>query len=252
MTLRPMKQSHNRQRGFTLIEAVTVLVVLVALAGIAITTLPNLVQQAHRGTGASDMSNLNNVVNQFAQFQGEHPNNLDSLRTDIAAADSIPAIIPATATPDVLQSVQLSTGKLASLNAIGLTDVVEHGAGNATFESADINGTVATLTDTSYVTALGSIGMTTFGNVTPPAADEYCYAVFGVGKQCSMTGVTLQEPPTHFETNNPGEVYSRYVIVYKVHEDGSAAEFLGAGAMHENNVVPAWKAYSGFRANQFN
>jgi prepilin-type N-terminal cleavage/methylation domain-containing protein len=259
--------THRRApEGFSLVELLAVLVIVVALSGLLVTQLPNFVRQAHRSTGASNMAQTNNSVNTFLQLQGEQPNQLDSLIADgtsdlyFKASDTDPGLPSATAADgtdlNLMATATLTAGTLDSLNGAGITEVIDHGTGNATFESADINGVARTLAVGGEIATLGSetfgtAAATNFTGLPDLDAAGDAYAVFGLGRNATIIGETIAEPPIHFDSDNPGTNYSRFGLVFEVFENGSPAEFKGTVAFHGDNIVPYWRAHSGFRAEQF-
>ncbi|MCC5844401.1 MAG: hypothetical protein JJU05_09135 [Verrucomicrobia bacterium] len=227
------------KEGLTLLELVVVLTVLVALAGIVLPSLPNLLRQSHVAVCSTNIPELNKAVIMHSTLNiGQHPNNLDNLVDGDGAGDGLPGGSVA-AYAGNLAVLTLTADELESLEEIGITDVViADWDKNPTFGAH--TGTPAALDDTTDVfIALDAHVADVMG---APTIAGSRFVVFGVGQQASIVGARaggIFEAPVHFSDEagqDPNSVYSRYVLVYRVFDDGEPAEFVGASALHDDGL----------------
>ena len=72
----------RRQRGFTLIELMIVMVIITILAGIGLAVYGNSVQSAKEATLREDLFRMRDAIDQYFADKGKYPSSLDTLVTD--------------------------------------------------------------------------------------------------------------------------------------------------------------------------
>lgn len=243
LTSRHLHQVRGKfHKGLTLLELVVVLTILAAIGGILLPLLPNLLTKTHVAVCTTNIPELNKAMITFNASNFTQPTRFDNLANGAAVWAGVPFSAVAAYT-----SAALTAGQADSLIAAGITNMVQplttaglsptfaahsvpNGAVVKTIASAD---TVLTVTKAALNVALG-------GGVTIDPANTR-YVIFGVGQASTLVGEKsgIFEAPVHFSDNavgNPNNAYGRYFVVYRVLEDGSPAEFVGAAAPNENGL----------------
>ena len=75
---RPLCRQH-RQRAFTLLEVMLVLVIIAAIAGIAVVNVGSFQEKAYRRTAAAEISNLKTMLDSYKLEVGSYPTQLSAL-----------------------------------------------------------------------------------------------------------------------------------------------------------------------------
>jgi Tfp pilus assembly protein PilE len=239
------KRRYN-QLGLTLIELLVVLVILIALAGVLIPQLPNMLTRTHAAAGGTNIPEVNKRIQEFEQVYFKQPANLDNLTSGAALVDYLPndGTDPAGGELDV---VALDDDTAGALTSVGITTVapLQAAPANATFEnyaSPLVPATVATGLNVARVDSAAVARL-----LRPTALANDIYVAFGVGQASEIIGRTANEAGYHFGEGpgeNPGEVYARFIAVYRVAADDGAgasdplerAEFVGVLSIHPENL----------------
>lgn len=206
----------NRNRGFTLIELIVVLMILVGLAAVLIPAVTDMVVRTNASTTSANIAEVSNSIQRYeAQFLN-YPNNLDGLMSDLAgtALDTLAAGLVA-----VTEDVTLDADTLLALNNAGITDVGIHTAADTTFDLP----TSTTLTDTTVLRGLTAAAQLSMGLETTGSAGKY--VVLGIGSLSELNGKTNMDAPVYFPENgslNPEAVYGRFIAVFQI-TDGTDA-----------------------------
>ena len=204
------EQKNGKPAGFTLVELIVVLMILVGLAAILIPAVTDMVARTNASTSVSNISEVANSIQRYETQFLSYPNNLDSLKTDLAGTDldTLSAGITAS-TADVT----LTAATRAPLTAAGITSVGVHAVGDNTFQPA----TATALTDTTVLKGLSAAAQQTLGIETTGVAGKY--VVLGVGSLSDLNGKTSIDAPVYFPENgtlNPDTVYGRFIAVFQI------------------------------------
>lgn len=214
-----LTRSQTSRRAFTLVELIVVLMILVGLAAILIPAITDMVSRTSRSSASSNISEVSGAIQRYEAQYLAYPDNLDSLMESlngtVTTLGSLNPTLPAN-----LANVVLSANTLAALQAAGISNVGVHG---------DDDGTFAMPTATALASADTLKGLTTaaqqaLGLETTGVAGKY--VVLGVGALSDLNGKTMVDAPVHFPRNtvsNPETVYSRFLAVFQITDDSSAA-----------------------------
>lgn len=233
----------TNNKGLTLIELLVVLVILIALAGILIPQLPNMLTRSHAAAASTNIPEANKRIQEFEQIYFKQPAGYDNLASNGALVDYLPGTTGLTATA-------LTAGTANALVNAGITTLsglVEDSAtlagDSATFDSYD---------PTYDITVSGSTDEVAFATeatvealLRPDAGANDAYVALGIGQKSELIGRTTNEAPYHFGEgagSAPQDVYSRYLAIYKVADDGTALDkaiFIGVLALHDDGLANA-------------
>jgi prepilin-type N-terminal cleavage/methylation domain-containing protein len=224
------------QQGLTLIELLVVLVVLIALGGILIPQLPNMLSRTHAASGATNIAEVNKRIQEFEQVYFKQPAGLDNL----ALADASALHTYVSTAGGQLAPLALTAGTAAALEAVGIDSVSALDAvpPNATFDNYNAPLTVAAGVGVASVTPAAVQAL-----LRPTATLTDVYVAFGVGQASEMIGRVTSDAGYHFGEGpgeNPAEVYSRFIAVYKVADTGvnlERAEFVGVLSIHDDTLA---------------
>ncbi|MEZ6187110.1 MAG: prepilin-type N-terminal cleavage/methylation domain-containing protein [Planctomycetota bacterium] len=236
-----------RRRGLTLIELTVVLLVLAAVAGIIVPRLTGYFVRAH---GASGATNIGETVKAIGLYEvnngGNMPNNWDTF-----------VINPTTTT--IVGDMGLTGGDLAAINvptagedaliAAGITNLLYVDNDGTNFNGPDATYTpYATPTPVAInndATPTAMAGLTASGiqalGLQGVAGD---YVVLGLGSQNTLIGNGIVDAPVHFPETSavPQEIYSRFLAVFRLSDDGGTTYFERAklatvAAVHNGEVA---------------
>jgi type II secretory pathway pseudopilin PulG len=256
----------TRRQGLTLMELVVVLVILIALAGILLPLLPSLLTKAHDSVTTTNISEIDKAITGYLGTTLSYPNQFDSLvdasgsmyagllfnplNANSAYNGSAASGLPFTVGPLTPQSGSPSgaSGPAASLTLGGInalmvmsTSTVSPPAFDATYGAyvgvPGVSGSTAAVTANSNVVYASSAYVLQRLNVQPrndsngvPAR----YVVFGLGPYCTIIGARsfgVFNAPVAFGEHSfeqPNVSYARYLIVFRVYDDGARCEYIGA------------------------
>jgi general secretion pathway protein G len=79
--MRAFNTQRSRQRGFTLLELMVVMVILVMLAGVVAMLVTQREEQAKHAKAIADVDVLGNAIDLYHTDNGAYPVTLDALRT---------------------------------------------------------------------------------------------------------------------------------------------------------------------------
>lgn len=227
--------------GYSLIELVVVLTILASLAGLTVSIVGWLKQSADKGTAAHTMGSLLSNIELYHVSTGLYPNQLDSL------LDGTGNLYAGNGTNDLglhtelrdsaggkLTATSLDANLLKSLNAAGLTAVMDHlpvtgaetipGNSGTIFRALASGGKVATI-NTGSTEALAIIDALyppqnggTSGSGLPANIQ---LLVFGFGPRATSVGKTIVAPPSYSGVGDVSSIYNRFLCVFAVANDGS-------------------------------
>ncbi len=237
------RPSRGQRRGLTLMELIVVLVILVGLAGILIPLFPSLVGRTHTAAGATNDSELTKAMQIHEATYFSYPDQFDSLLG--TGGTALFDLLPGGATPvggaTELTTVALTADTAAALTNAGIANVwdLDDATAEPTFNPY---GVIRPLAATGNVAILGTDAI---ARMNLPVGETY--AVFGVGRRCTMIGRTMTDPPVHFaddQENTPEKVYGRKAVVFVLTKSaGTAArtkaKFVGSVSFHADGVVTA-------------
>jgi len=230
----------TNNKGLTLIELLVVLVILIALAGILIPQLPNMLVRTHAAAGSTNITEVNKRIQEFEQVYFKHPANLDNL-VDDGGTDLKHTFVQGGAE---LTVVALTADTADALVDAGIDNVaaLDDDPDHATFANYSTPPTptgVATGLNVARVTSAAVARL-----LRPGAVLNDVYVAFGVGQASEIIGRTANEAGYHFGEGpgeNPEDVYSRFIAVYKVLDatDGALgrAEFVGVLSIHDDELA---------------
>jgi len=222
----------------TLLELIVVLMILVAVAGILVPAITGMVGRSHTSAGAANIAECANAIQRYEAQYLRYPNMLDSLKETLAgAADTdflglgdelVAAVEPVPA---------LTADTLGALNAAGIETVGLHVDPSATADATFQVTSSGTLAVGSILVGPTAAQQVLMGLETTGVAGKY--VVLGIGQQNTAIGKTMLEAPVHFPENgteNPADVYNRFLAVFQILDDGGAAlekaQFVGIMSPH--------------------
>ncbi|MEL7499454.1 MAG: hypothetical protein AAFN77_17755 [Planctomycetota bacterium] len=224
--------SPRRQRprlGLSLLELLVVLTILIALGGIVVSTLPGVLNRTQAATASANVPEIDSTVRRNAMLnQGHIGDQFDSLVSGTASIDgSLPAYLGGA---EIFETASLSPQEVEALSRIGITQLVPASSetDNATYGShtqlpvpVSDNSRVCILNPDMAVTLLPT-------DWNFDAVAEAKYMIVGLGEQSTLVGggpqAAFPEAPVHFSDSrdeNPGSMYSRYLIVIELRPTAS-------------------------------
>lgn len=235
--------------ALTLIELVVVLLVLVALAGILVPQFQNFAGRAHGASGADNAVEISKAITLFEATKLRQPDNFCSL-----VGDGTTAIATSLGTPNhvAIQDGGTAGGNAAFQNrarslanaGIGNLSNIDNTAENATFGSE--TGTQATDGAAVNLAFLNAAGVANLGLAADPDGDGDAtndYVAVGVGESSEMIGSVMVDAPLHFPEGadgQPGDVYARWLAVYRVTDDAEGkAVLVSVATLDDGDMVGA-------------
>lgn len=255
-----MKQSKQRRgnrggwRGFTLLELVVVIAIIIALAAILVATLPDILSNANEAVMVSNLTQMDNMIQTHQSLNhGAFPNAMDSL---IDGTGSLYAGLPGSgddATPvgGYLVPKGLTASHVERLGRVKITEVAvmndEIGKFGASYMSSSGTTAIAEGVTLAFLND-GGDGVYDFADLPGCKMQfeaNHEYVVFGIGRECSLTGVgnLIKDVPvcTHSEgCSSPSEGYSYVCVIfdlgvaYTVGRDFFVPKFVGSVALADN------------------
>lgn len=204
-------QKIDKRNGFTLVELIVVLMILVGLAAVLIPAVTDMVARTNASTATANIAEVANSVQRYETQFLEYPNNLDSLKSDLAVGTDLDTL--AAGLNLVSTDVTVTAALLVPLTVAGITDVGLHTAGDDTFELPASEPLVAdSILKGLSVTAQQDMGLEITG-----VANKY--VLLGIGNLCELNGKTNIDAPVYFPENgtlNPDLVYGRFIAVFQI------------------------------------
>ncbi len=219
--MKTLTKAHSR-KGLTLLELLLVLVVLIATSGILVAVFPNILGLSHSASSSANIEAVTRQLENHKAMFGGYPDSLDLLIDD---ADTLVELGGSIAPTEL--TVSATTGNERWLDALaeaGITGVIEHPSTLGDEETQTTFGGNAVAVDAGAVTpdnlvTLGTDAIARLG--LDPATD---YLVLGLGSHNEGIGRSMASAPLHFlaggESNE--EVYARYLLIFRVPEEGAA------------------------------
>lgn len=246
--------SANKQRGMTLIELTVVLLILIGLAGLLLPYVSGFFKKTETSSSADSLTEVNKAIDRYETQFLAYPDGFDTLTNSTGVVNWIAGVGNTNVVNANLETFATTSGALDSLKAAEIDSLYQMNEGdpvtndfNATFAGTSTGKTdivvgsqLARIKPTSLATVVAqNMGIEVDSDDLADATAENDYLVFGVGQKTQMTGKTLKEAPVYFGggVDNPTARYGRFLAVFKVPRDGSAATFVGA-------LTPGLKAQS--------
>jgi prepilin-type N-terminal cleavage/methylation domain-containing protein len=235
------------QFGLTLIELIVVLALLAAVAGLVSASMPNLTRRAAHAAGAAGAQQITRAMMSFRTSKGFYPDGYDSLTEyKYVVLKALPK-----GSYRQLKPKDLDNADRPFLRRAGIKTTWRHdtnGPVGVTFRAvtavkafdALAGGTIA-----DDVAALDPHKIDVdalFGPGTQKGTSNEIFAVFGIGRHCSLVGpdaLILEAPITFGGTTetNPDLVYQRYGVVFRLdRDDVKPLRFLGAVVFDEDGI----------------
>ena len=244
-----LTRSQTSRQAFTLVELIVVLMILVGLAAILIPAITDMVGRTSRSSASSNISEVSGAIQRYEAQYLAYPNNLDSL---MEALNGTPTVLGSlnTTLAGMLANVAVTQNILDGLTAAGITRVGLHANNAGTFTLTA--STALALNDT--LQGLDTASQVALGLETTGVAGKYI--VLGVGALSDMNGKTMVDAPVHFprdQVNNPETVYSRFLAVFQVTDDGAVAleraKFVGVIAPDGSGLSTEMNSYFDIASN---
>ena len=227
------RQVSRVRKGYSLIELVVVLMILAIVAGLTVSLVDWLRRSADKAAASNIMGSLLSNVQLYRTTIGLYPDQFDSL-TDPTGTALYAKLHDELRTERLtLDTAGLSTGELRSLTRVGITTVMDH---DAAAEFPGNSGLKLRLLAASSKLALITQGEV-INSIYPPAGDTAVsgsglptgvkLVALGFGPMNKAVGKTIVAPPMYSGVGDPSQLYARFVCVFAVFNDGSAAQIKG-------------------------
>ena len=253
------------RRGLTLMELVVVLVILVATAGLVLPMLPAFLTKTHDAVTTTNIAEVDKAMMGFLSTNLAYPDQFDSIMAGTsmymgAVFNTANTFNPAgtaqlTFTPsgattpgsvgtNAFYTSTLSANQAASLTVGGIMHLIPM---NPTPTDATFNAYLGLPTSAAGTPTLVATGANVIFadndyiyqklNMPPKldSANNPCnYVVFGLGPYCTIIGSRsfgIFDAPVAFGEHffeQPSHSYARMLCVFRVYQDGSRCEFVGA------------------------
>jgi prepilin-type N-terminal cleavage/methylation domain-containing protein len=253
------------RRGFTLMELVVVLVVLIAVAGVVLPMLPAFLTKTHDAVTTTNIAEVDKAMMAFLSTNLAYPDQFDSIMTGTSmytgavfnSANPFNPVGTAQLTftasgantagsvgTNAFYTQALSAGQASSLTVGGIMNLIPMNPAptDATFNAylglpasttgkptSVATGTTAIFADNDYIYQKLNLQPKLDSTNTP------CnYVVFGLGPYCTIVGSRsfgIFDAPVAFGEHffeQPSHSYARMLCVFRVYQDSSRCEFVGA------------------------
>ena len=210
----------SRSRGLTLVELVLVLVILAATAGILVPVFGNLMGQSHGATGAANIENVARTMQHHHATYGGYPNQLDLLLDDAGTEAIVPlgGTVAATELTTIANTAQISDALIDA----GITTVIRHPETPTGEEDQTIFIGTPVVVDETGPTPANFVTLGTDAIVRLGLDPTDTYVVLGLGNNNTGIGKSMVDAPVHFSSNGNEEVYSRFLVIFRIPDEGAA------------------------------
>ncbi len=211
-----------RRFGLTLMELMVVLIILIAVAGIIVVSFPSMLTRANVASCSTNISETARAFVAYEAHHGVYPDHYDSLTDDSGAIIDNMLNNAGGGVFNGIATTTLTAAQAGALHEAGIANMHVHApTGTAepyhltfnpyknavTAPTPIATGSKVVVLDNAWASELGL------------PATNHTYAVFGIGKRCTIIGRMIMEPPVHFADvpdENPDQKYGRFAAVYSI------------------------------------